>query len=364
MLLAPYAMFSAQSEGREFPEDHHPDRGPFQRDRDRILHSSAFRRLSGKMQVFTGDMGDYHRTRLTHTNEVASLARTIGRTLRLNEDLIEAMALLHDIGHPPFGHCGEDALNACVADFGGFSHNAFAIELSTRIEQRYTPYPGLNLTREVLSGQHFRSHKDGGSVPMLEIQVVDAADSVAYDAHDLDDALKLGLLSWNQLQGLGLVQRAARVAPIEQSNSMNRRQMLVHALLDIQMSDFLHHSMLLLVDANQLDCKAVQEVGIQLKMSPQLESDKQELEAFLFEHVYRHPKLIAVRQRAATRLNQLFRLLKSYPQRLPERFRKWALDWGVEHTIAVYLAGMTDRFCDDEYVSLIELGRDFAHDWT
>ena len=364
LLLAPFAMFSAQSAGREHSEPQHNYRGPFQRDRDRILHSSAFRRLSGKMQVFTGDMGDYHRTRLTHTNEVASLARTIGRTLRLNEDLIEAMALLHDIGHPPFGHCGEDALQACVKDFGGFSHNAFAIELATRIEQRYTSYSGLNLTREVLSGQQFRSHKDSGIVQMLEIQVVDSADSIAYDAHDLDDALKLGLLNWQQLSGLGLVQRARQLAPLDQSSSSNRRQMLVHTLIDIQMDNFLQYSMGLLTEASQLDCKAVQEVGIQLKMSPEMQSDKEELEAFLFEHVYRHPNLVEVRLRAATRLNQLYRLLKAYPQRLPERFQKWAAEWGVEHTVAVYLAGMTDRFCDDQYTSLVELGRESAQDWS
>ena len=364
VLLAPFAMFSAQSAGRAHSEPQHNYRGPFQRDRDRILHSSAFRRLSGKMQVFTGDMGDYHRTRLTHTNEVASLARTIGRTLRLNEDLIEAMALLHDIGHPPFGHCGEDALQDCVKEFGGFSHNAFAIELATRIEQRYTSYSGLNLTREVLSGQQFRSRKDSGIVQMLEIQVVDSADSIAYDAHDLDDALKLGLLNWQQLAGLGLVQRARQLAPLDQSSSNNRRQMLVHTLIDIQMDNFLQYSMELLSEAGQLDSKAVQEVGIQLQMSPEMQSDKEELEAFLFEHVYRHPKLVEVRLRAANRLNQLYRLLKSYPERLPVRFQKWVAEWGIEHTVAVYLAGMTDRFCDDQYTALIELGRESAQDWS
>ncbi len=364
ILLAPFAMFSSQSAGREHSEPQHDYRGPFQRDRDRILHSASFRRLSGKMQVFTGDMGDYHRTRLTHTNEVASLARTIGRALRLNEDLIEAMALLHDIGHPPFGHCGEDALQACVKDFGGFSHNAFALELATRIEQRYTTYPGLNLTREVLSGQRFRSHKDSGTVPMLEIQVVDSADSIAYDAHDLDDALKLGLLSWQQLTGLGLVQRARQVSPLDHSNSSNRRQMLVHTLIDIQMDNFLQYSMGLLSEAKQLDSRAVQEVGIQLQMSPDMQSDKEELEAFLFEHVYRHPKLVEVRLRAATRLNQLYRLLKSYPQRMPVRFQKWVSEWGVERTVAIYLAGMTDRFCDDQYICLVELGREAGQDWS
>ena len=252
-LLASYAMHSIDSEGREHPETQHPYRGPFQRDRDRVLHSAAFRRLSGKMQVFTGDMGDYHRTRLTHTHEVASLARTIGRALRLNEDLIEAMALLHDIGHPPFGHCGEDVLDECLKHQGGFSHNQFAIDLVTRLEERYTAYPGLNLTREVLSGQNFRSDKQDAQTQMLEIQVVDAADSIAYDAHDVDDAIKLGLLSWDQLSELALVQRARGIVPLDQTPEQHRRQLLVHTLLDLQMEDFLTYSQQILERADGLD---------------------------------------------------------------------------------------------------------------
>ncbi|MCU0717418.1 MAG: dNTP triphosphohydrolase [Pirellula sp.] len=364
LLLAPYAMFSDRSAGREFPEEVHPYRSPFQRDRDRVLHSAAFRRLSGKMQVFTGDMGDYHRTRLTHTNEVSSLARTIGRSLQLNEDLIEAMALLHDIGHPPFGHCGEDALDECTHSVGGFSHNRFALELVTKVEQRYTEYSGLNLTREVLAGQEFRSDKENGRAPMLEMQVVDAADSMAYDAHDVDDAIKLGLLSWEQLSGLGLVQRAKQIAPIEEAAPEWRRQMLVHALLDVQMRDFLSNSLETLQDVRNLDTMGVQDLGIRLAMSSAFESDKEELEEFLFDHVYRHPKLTEIRQRAATRIHQLFRLLKSYPDRLPVRFQAWVPTWGLERTIATYIAGMTDRFCDDQYLHLVEMGRSRGADWS
>ncbi len=159
LLLAPYAMHSRDSRGRQFEETPHPYRGPFQRDRDRILHSSAYRRLSGKMQVFTGHMGDYHRTRLTHTQEVATIARTIGRTLRLNEDLIEALALMHDIGHPPYGHAGEEVLNEMVKDIGGFSHNQFALTIVKVLEIRYSTTPGLNLTYEVLQGQGARETK-------------------------------------------------------------------------------------------------------------------------------------------------------------------------------------------------------------
>jgi dGTPase len=150
LLLAPYAMHSADSRGRHHPEREHPYRGPFQRDRDRIVHSAAYRRLSAKTQVFTGELGDYHRTRLTHTIEVASVARTIGRALRLNEDLVEALALAHDLGHPPFGHAGESALDRCLADHGGFNHNQHGLRIVTELKKRYREFPGLNLTIEVL----------------------------------------------------------------------------------------------------------------------------------------------------------------------------------------------------------------------
>jgi dGTPase len=364
VLLATYAMHSKDSLGRVRPEPGHPYRSPFQRDRDRIVHSSAFRRLSGKMQVFTGEMGEYHRTRLTHTHEVASLARTIGRTLRLNEDLIEALALLHDIGHPPFGHCGEDALAECLKNYGGFSHNQFALELVTKIEQRYTDEPGLNLTHEVLLGQEFRSHKQNSQTQMLEIQVVDAADSIAYDSHDLDDALKLGLLEWDQLNGLELVQRAKRAVPLEQTDPALRRALLVHTLLDLQMTDFLQHSSKELHRAASMNSSQVQAAGVSLGMSPAFEQQKRQLEEFLFEHVYRHQRLAGVRERAAMRLKQLYTLLSKHPERLPQRPKAWSLVWGVEQAVGAYLAGMTDRFCDEQYLLLVEMGRPNGVDWS
>src|SRR4051794_25887588 len=192
VLLAPYAMHSADSAGRRYAEPGHSYRGPYQRDRDRIIHSAAFRRLSHKTQVFTGEMGDYHRTRLTHTLEVSSIARTIARALRLNEDLVEALALAHDLGHPPFGHSGEDVLDECLHNEGGFNHNAQALRICELLESGYPDFPGLNLTFEVLEGQQHRASKSADSKlqtgqtpsPLLEVQVVDAADSIAYDAHD------------------------------------------------------------------------------------------------------------------------------------------------------------------------------------
>jgi dGTPase len=371
-LLASYASHSINSLGRKNPEPLHPYRGPFQRDRDRILHSAAFRRLSGKMQVFTGDMGDYHRTRLTHTNEVTSLARTAGRYLKLNEDLIEALAMLHDIGHPPFGHCGEDALSECLSDDGGFSHNRFAMEIVEQLEQRHTSLPGLNLTFEVLAGQHHRSNKElspGEVTPLLEVQVVDAADSIAYDAHDVDDALKLGLISFQQLHRLSIVRRALEHAGASNPHLPNERQFIVHALLDLQIDDFLEMSTHQLSQFQGLDSQAVREIGILLKMSPAIESEKEELEDFLFESVYRHPRLMEIRLRAATRLRQMFHLLVAYPQRLPKRFQSFieqqdSTPHTIRRVVSQYLAGMTDRFCDDTYVNLIELGRSQAEDWS
>ena len=364
LLLAPYAMFSKDSAGRRYDEPFHAYRSPFQRDRDRILHSAAFRRLSGKMQVFTGDMGDYHRTRLTHTHEVATVARTIGRVLRLNEDLIEALALLHDIGHPPFGHSGEDALNACFAAQGGFSHNRFALTLAEELETRYTTYAGLNLSAEVLGGQDFRiTH--AGEVPLLEVQVVDLADSLAYNAHDLDDALALGLIKMQQLESLDLVRRANEWGSAKSQSPTERaqRQSLVHSLIDVQVADVLESAMEKMADVKQLDSLSVRQLGIELTLSPIIASEREQLAQFLFDNVYRHKDLVAVRERAAKRVSRLVNLLIESPQYLPNRFLDRAQKVGIELAVRDYIAGMTDRFCDAQYRGLIELGETKAQDW-
>ncbi|MGN6137058.1 MAG: dGTP triphosphohydrolase [Aureliella sp.] len=364
LLLAPYAMLSRHSRGRRYDEPVHAYRGPFQRDRDRVLHSAAFRRLSGKMQVFTGSMGDYHRTRLTHTHEVATIARTIGRALRLNEDLIEALALLHDIGHPPYGHSGETALDQCLKDQGGFSHNDFALTLAEELETRYTPYPGLNLTQEVLAGQSFRVTHAGQS-PLLEVQVVDLADSIAYNSHDVDDALKLGLIRLSQLDPLALVRRARHWSDSNQivASANAARQLLVHSLIDVQVSNVIEQSLEALADVAQLDSTAVQQVGTVLGFSPLIADERRELEQFLFENVYRHKQLIEVRARAARRLEQMFALLSRHPELLPERFQNRVSRLGPARVAGEYLAGLTDRSCDDLYTQLIELGSRQVNDW-
>lgn len=368
LLLASYAMHSRDSVGRVYDEPPHLYRGPFARDRDRILHSSAFRRLSGKMQVFTGEMGIYHRTRLTHTLEVTSVARTMARTLRLNEDLTEALALMHDIGHPPYGHCGEDTLSECMSGVGGFSHNAFALVIVEELEQRYSRFAGLNLCRETLSGQDTRAHKAEaavGSSPILEVQIVDLADSVAYDAHDVDDALQMGLLSIDELSQLSLVRRALN--SIRESHgrlpTMQLRQLLVHELIDLQVSDVLQSAIETLTPLQGHTSNDVCNAGIRLNHSEGIGDERTELESFLFDAVYRHQRLIPVREAAADRVRTLFGILKRSPDRLPLRFRMRIGQLPAELVIGQYLAGMTDAFCDAQHQRALQNPSGPLADW-
>lgn len=348
-LLAPWAMHSRDSAGRQFPEPDHPYRGPFQRDRDRILHSSAYRRLSGKMQVFTGGMGDYHRTRLTHTQEVATIARTIGRALRLNEDLVEALALMHDIGHPPYGHAGEDALNEVARDVGGFSHNRFALTIVQVLEVRYTQAPGLNLTQEVLQGQTARVDKQAtGPRPLLEVQLVDASDSTTYDAHDTDDAVKLGLVTLEEMAEIPLV--AECLAHVRrQHTSLNPKQLrkaVVHRLIDRQVSNMLEYCGGELMRREFPNAAAATESDFLIGPSPELAEQKAELEAFLYEHVYRHPKLIEVRSQAQDRIRIMYEGFVRQPDRMAAKYRSRADVVGVRRAAIEFIAGMTDHYCE------------------
>ncbi len=366
LLLASYATYSRHNLQRAYPEELHPSRGPFERDRDRVLHSAAFRRLSGKMQVFTGEMGDYHRTRLTHTFEVASIARTIGRALKLNEDLIEALALLHDIGHPPFGHCGEDVLDECMKEVGGFSHNRFALTLVEELETRYTSYPGLNLSELVLSAQRYRVSKDSNHIPCLEVQVVDAADSMAYNAHDVDDALKLGLIGWQALRTIDIVKLAETRARKGTSSAIvpeKQRPALVHALIDLQVQDFIRSAQDKLETCEGLDSQAIRDIGVRLSLSESITLQRRQLEVFLFDRVYRHPRLIEVRSLAGHQLHTLFELLLNHPEKLPLRFQERANRFSVAQAVGEYIAGMTDRFCRDQYQNLVQLGNSTSPEW-
>ncbi len=359
-LLAPYAMHSAQSAGREHPEPEHPYRGPFQRDRDRIVHSAAYRRLSAKTQVFTGELGDYHRTRLTHTIEVASVARTVGRALALNEDLIEALALVHDLGHPPFGHAGEDTLNACLADEGGFSHNAQALRIVGQLETRYHEFPGLNLSREVLEGQQTRiKHEVGPPSPLLEVQVVEAADSITYDTHDADDALELELVTLDELletplwaaAAVRVCRRAADLRGIE------LRRAVLHELIDWQVGDLLARASERLVAGEFDGPQAARAVAVVVAVSPELAELKHQLEQFLRERVYRHPNVLAHRRQGQAALEAMFDGYVGRRELLPERFGRRAVTAGLRRTVGDYLAGMTDRYAWREFERLFRPAR-------
>jgi dGTPase len=311
------------------------------------------------MQVFTGDMGDYHRTRLTHTHEVASIARTVGRSLRLNEDLIEALALFHDIGHPPFGHAGEDALDECLAAHGGFSHNQFALTLAEDLESRYAAFPGLNLTYEVLEGQATRADKEAsyastGQLPLLEVQVVEAADSMTYDAHDTDDAVKLQLVALDELAACTLIRDALASVRSKYADLRDDllRKAIVHQLIDRQVTDVLATSAAILATAGEMTAPEIRRSAIRITGTRELGEQKRELEKFLYDRVYRHEHLIAVRSEAQARLKRMFERYCQRPQLLPPHFQSRSTVVGIQRAAGDYLAGMTDRFCDQQYQAL------------
>ena len=350
-LLAPYAVHSRDSRGRRHAEPDHFFRGPFQRDRDRILHSAAFRRLSDKTQVFTG-LGDYHRTRLTHTMEVSSIARTIGRALRLNEDLIEALALLHDIGHPPFGHAGEEALDAFLEGEGGFSHNQFALTIVEELEQRYPGHPGLNLTHEVLGGQRRRVDKSAQEVsPLLEVQVVDLADSITYDAHDVDDAVELGWLTIEELRSLpiiatcehSVVDRFGRIegAPL--------RRAIVHELINIQVVHLIHEAETQLAEFSESTAWEVCDAGLRLSTPKLLADEKRGLEQFLHRRLYRHHDLMQARRRAQRQITELAEAYADQPERMSQLFLTRSRTLGSRRAAAECIGAMTDHLFLDTY---------------
>ncbi|HEV7221623.1 MAG TPA: deoxyguanosinetriphosphate triphosphohydrolase [Pirellulales bacterium] len=352
VLLAPYAMHSADTAGRKHLEPPHPYRGPFQRDRDRIVHSAAYRRLSAKMQVFTGEMGDYHRTRLTHTHEVASVARTVGRALRLNEDLIEALALAHDLGHPPFGHAGEDALDECLRAEGGFSHNRQALAIVEELERRYPEFPGLNLSFEVLEGQATRIDKRASGLrPLLEAQVVEAADSVAYDTHDADDALELQLLSLDELLELPLWSEAARRVRGRYGALADEelKRAVLHELIDWQVGDLIDRAGRRLAAGDLTSVSEVRAAETVVCVNPELAELKRHLERFLYERVYRHPEVLRLRAKAQAMLAEMFAGYVARPELLPASFQHRAQHVGLPRSVADYLAGMTDRYAQQEY---------------
>ncbi len=361
LLLAPYAMHAADSAGRVHPEPPHPIRSPYQRDHDRIVHSSAFRRLAHKTQVFTGYLGDYHRSRLTHTLEVTGIARTLGRGLALNEDLVETLALAHDIGHPPLGHAGEDTLDELLAAEGGFNHNAQALRIMELLENRYPDFPGLNLSREILEAQAARvkGRPAAGlrptTAPLLETQVVDAADSIAYDTHDADDAIELGLVTLEELLDLPLVAAAAtrvtdRYGP---RDGIDRRRAVIHELVDMQAVDLIAESQTAITRLGIDSVASVRsqrtDTGHPLRIvahSSGIAVGKKDLEAFLFRKVYRSERVMTVRLAAQEKLSRLFQWYCDHPDSMAPSYRERSASVGLRRSVADYLAGMTDRYLE------------------
>ena len=360
MTLAVYASDPARSRGRRFAEPQAPTRTDFQRDRDRIVHSAAFRRLAHKTQVFTGYHGDYHRSRLTHTLEVTSIARTLARALGLNEDLVETLALAHDIGHPPLGHAGEDTLAELLRDEGGFNHNAQALRIMEVLESRYPDFPGLNLSREVLDAQATRKKDGTAPAPLLETQVVDAADSIAYDTHDADDAVELGLVTLDELVALPLVGEAA--ARVEKRHGrlegVEARRAILHELVDFQVAGLIHETRSAIESLGVDSAARVREVfrgqgpaaGRRIVVhQTEIAAGKRQLERFLFERVYRSELVLVVRVPAQQKLTELFQWYVSHPEDMPPGYRQRAEAFGVNRSVADYLAGMTDRYLEIDH---------------
>jgi dGTPase len=365
--LASYAMRSSASKGRAYPEDEHPFRGPFQRDRDRIIHCSAFRRLEYKTQVFVNHEGDYFRTRLTHTMETAQITRTLARVLRLNEDLAEAVALAHDLGHTPFGHAGERALDRLMQPHGGYDHNAQSLRVVDVLEQRYPDFPGLNLTWEVRegivkhSGRYDRPQAqefDPTTAPCLEAQLVDFADEIAYNAHDIDDGLESGTLALKDLAGVRLWEESLETTERRHPglDFPLRRYAAVRHLIDRMVRD-LAAAVQERLSTNGIE--SIDDVRAYLPrlvdFSPPMHELNLELKAALAERFYRHYRVTRMATKAEKILRGLFEAYMEEPGQLPpEAVRHAGEERSVPRMIADYIAGLTDRSALEEYRKLYD----------
>jgi dGTPase len=381
--LASYACRPEESRGRLHPEPESASRTVFQRDRDRIIHSTAFRRLQYKTQVFVVHEGDHYRTRLTHSLEVAQIARSISRGLGLNEDLAEALALAHDLGHTPFGHAGEDALAAAMERFGGFGHNDQTFRILTRLERRYAGFDGLNLTWETLEGtvKHngpltgragakplpstiaeyaTRHDLELATWPGAEAQVAAMSDDIAYNNHDIDDGLRAGLFAVRDLVEVPLVGPVLR--EVERLHPGLEEQRLVHEairrVIDRMASDLTAESRRRLAEARVRSVADIRALGAPVAgFSEAMTAEAQGLRAFLFERMYRHYRVNRMASKARRIVQELFQLLLAEPQCLPTEWRQHADgpdQRGTARIVADYIAGMTDRFALDEHYRLFD----------
>jgi dGTPase len=363
-VLAPYAMRTRRSKGRRHPELPHPFRTLYQRDRDRIVHSTAFRRLMYKTQVLVTQTNDHHRTRLTHTLEVAQISRTIARQLGLNEDLTEAVALAHDLGHPPFGHAGEAALDECMRDHGGFEHNRHGLRIVQTLEYRYADFPGLNLSWEVLESLAMHSKRAeapevhdfmGVGLPLLEAQLVDVTDSLAYNTHDLDDALSVGLLEIDDLNEVDFCRRSIERVRARHPNirPLQFQPTVIRDLIDWQVTDLLEHTRQRLRWVKSVDDVRQAKEWL-VAPGPEVRNLKSGLEDFLRRHVYCHCRVMRMASKGQRFLHALFAEFCRVPEQLPDRYLQRARATQLERTVCDYLAGMTDRYAQDEYLRLFQ----------
>jgi dGTPase len=389
---APYAADAARAPGRLVAERPSATRTEFQRDRDRIVHSTAFRRLAHKTQVFVQHEGDHFRTRLTHTIEVAQIARALARALRLDDDLAEAIALGHDLGHTPFGHTGEDALDACMAAYGGFDHNSHALRIVTELERRYADFDGLNLTQPTLSGlvKHNGPLLDASGAPTeryrargvpaailrydeiqpldlslhasLEAQAAAIADDIAYDAHDIDDGLRAGLFSLAELRAAvpfidGLMREVEDLHPgLEEPRAIHE---LTRRVITRFIEDAIGESRRRIAEAKVLSPEAVAAAGQALVgHSAAIRAADCDIKAFLFAHMYRHPDVRKVRDQADAIVRRLFQAYLSDPSLMPPEWAAKADGEGRERAVADYIAGMTDRFATAEHARLFDAAFD------
>jgi len=368
--LAPYGLKSGESRGRAYQPDPEPeDRTAFQRDRDRILHTTAFRRLEYKTQVFVNHEGDYYRTRLTHTLEVAQIGRTVARALGGNEDLVEAICLSHDLGHPPFGHSGETALNRLMEKYGGFDHNKQSFRIVTKLERRYPNWPGLNLTWEVREGivkheteydvsdaSEYEADKRGH----LEAQIANVADELAYTAHDLDDGLRSGLITPPELAGLELWELVresigSRGRETETLDELTRHR-LIRRLIGLEVEDLVHATDRRIVEAGIKSVEDLQRLPHNVVgWSTNMAARNQELKHYLFGNMYRHYRVVRMQVKAENILSDLFQAYVLHPTQLPPEVQQRAeAKNDLPRAVCDYLAGMTDRFALDEHYKLFD----------
>lgn len=363
--LAPYAARSSGSIGRSLPEATPDTRSEFQRDRDRIIHSTAFRRLEYKTQVFVNHEGDLFRTRLTHSIEVAQIARSLARNLQLNEDLVEAISLAHDLGHTPFGHAGQDALNACMKDYGGFEHNLQSLRVVDTLEQRYGAFDGLNLmfeTREgILKHCSLPNAEKLGEVgrrfiekrqPSLEAQLTNLADEIAYNNHDIDDGLRSGLLSVEQLQEVSLYARHSAEVQKQFPGIGGRRAIneTVRRMINALVVDLITTSRANIAAAGVASIDDVRHAPPLIAFSDGMKADAQELKRFLRKNLYQHYQVNRMTSKARRIVTDLFGIFLSGPQLLPPDYQQAGSDVHEQaRKVADYIAGMTDRYAMREY---------------